>query len=174
LDWLWEVAGLFAKRDLHPLSNLVLEEGEVPMRQTRNWIGLAIAVAILAIGWSNAASATPGACKPVKVCEAVKPLPPACQPVKRISPPLPACQPVKACERVDGHVRYAKHEKLHEVVAVVLTAPKRLVAHHREHHGRYVLTNGVELQQTVPSGEPKSAPATAPQSIPPAPSPTRT
>ena len=106
------------------------------MSRTRGWIGLAVVFVILAIGWNGTASATPGACKPVKACEAVKPL-----------PILPACAPVKACERVDG---YVKHETLHDRVALVLTAPKRLLAQHRAHHGRYVETSGVTPQGVSP------------------------
>jgi hypothetical protein len=146
------------------------------MSRTKSWLSLAIALAIVGLSWNSVAGGVPGACKPVKpwkpvkVCEAVKPLPPACQPVKKISPPLPTCGPVKACERVDG---YVKHETLHERVATVLSAPKRLVAHHREHHGRYVETYETTPQQSAPSAAPKPAPAGVPQPLPPAPTPTK-
>jgi hypothetical protein len=86
-------------------------------------IGLVIAIAVLANGVANQASAGPGACKPVKVCEPVKaaPVPPVCKPVKPLPPPE-VCKPVKAC---DG-VAQAKRAVLQDHIA-------RFVSHFKRH-----------------------------------------
>ena len=49
-------------------------------------MGLAIAVALLAGGVANKASAGPGACKPVQACTPVT-----------TAPAVPVCKPVKPC-----------------------------------------------------------------------------
>jgi len=109
-----------------------------------------MAFAVLAFGWSKVADATPGVCKPVRACEAVKPL-----------PPVPVCQPVKACERVDGCVN---HVALRSRIAPALGSRVRLVKHVGHHHGH-------EAVYTTPE---KAAPSAAPQSpVPPAPSPAK-
>jgi hypothetical protein len=129
------------------------------MSRTRIWTVAITAFAVLALGWSNVAHATPGVCKPVRACEAVKPvpLPPVCQPVKKVLPP--ACQPVKACEPVDGSVR---HVAVRSHIAPLATARVRLASHvgHRHAHGVvYAAPEGA-----APSPAPKlpAAPAPAP------------
>ena len=133
------------------------------MSRTLSWIGPATAFAVLVLGWNNAAQATPGVCKPVGACEAVKPLPPVpvCQPVKKLAPSVPVCQPVKACERVDGGI---KHVVLRSHIAPALGSRVRLARHVGHRHGH-------EAVYAAPEG---AAPAAAPQSpVPPAPSPAK-
>jgi hypothetical protein len=127
------------------------------MSRTKSWIVPAMAFAVLALGWNNAAHATPGVCKPVRACEAVKPLPPVCRPVQKLSPPLPVCQPVKACERVDGNV---KHVALRGHIAPLSAARARLAGHvgHRHGHG----TVSAAPEWTAPSAAPQLPPSPAP------------
>ena len=129
-------------------------------------IGLAIAIALLASGVVNNASAFPGVCKPVGACQPVKaapvvpvckpvtalPAPEVCKPVK-ILPPPEVCKPVNACDGVDAHV---KHVAFHDHVI-------RLVSHFKKHG------TGKEVYYDAPQSAPSStppAPAPAPQSHP--------
>ena len=108
---------------------------------------LAVEALLLANGLVNKASADVGACKPVKVCEAVKAVP-ACKPVRPL--PLPeACKPVKVCDPVDAR---EKHVVLHDRVA-------RFAWRFKKH------TVGYEVYQD------KSLPATSTTSPTPAPAP---
>ena len=67
--------------------------------------------------------------RPVRACEAVKPLPPVsvCHPVQKVAPPVAVCAPVKVCEpvkvcgQVDAHV---KHVALREHVVVARHHPR--------------------------------------------------
>ena len=115
-------------------------------------LGLAIAVALLAGGVANKASAGSDACQPVKACAPVKAAPavPVCKPVKLL--PLPgACKPVKACEAVDAH---NKRAVLQDHIA-------RFVSHFKKHSiGKEVYS---DAPQPAPSGTPPT-PAPAPQS----------
>jgi hypothetical protein len=127
------------------------------MSRARIWIVAALAFAVLALGWNSLAHATPGVCKPVRACEAVKPLPrvPVCQPVRKIAPPVPVCQPVKACERVDGNV---KHVALRNHLAPALGTRRAGHVGHRHGHGTvYAAPEG-----TAPSAAPQLPPSPAP------------
>ena len=120
-------------------------------------LGLAIAVALLANGVANKASAGLGACKPVQACEPVKaaptvpackpvkplPLPAACKPVKALPAPA-ACKPVKACEGVDAHSKYVVR---HDHIA-------RLVSRFKKH------SSGKEVYYDAPQPAPSTTPPT--------------
>ncbi len=133
-------------------------------------IGLAIALALLANGVANKASAGPGACKPVKVCEPVKaaplpackpvralPLPETCKPVKPLPPPG-ACKPVGACDRVDTH---GKLVVVHDHIA-------RFVSRFTRHGA------GKEVYYDAPQPAPSATPTTPAPTLPPAPQPATT
>lgn len=132
------------------------------MSRRRVSTGLAIGLAVLAVGWSNTGVAGLGIWRPVGACEAAKPLPPVsvCHPVAKIAPPV--CSPVKVCEAVktcgpvDGHV---KHVALREHVLVA--------RHHRQHRERVIVE---QSPGTTYSSGPAAAPSAAPQlPAPPAP-----
>jgi hypothetical protein len=100
-------------------------------------VGLAIAVALLASGVANKASADLGACKPVKACTPVKaaPVVPVCKPVKQLPAPA-ACKPVKADANTkyvalrDRIARFTGHFKRHDTgKEVYYDAPKPVPSH---------------------------------------------
>ena len=115
-------------------------------------VGLAIAVALLANGVANKASAGPGVCKPVKVCGPVTAAPavPVCKPVRQLPPPE-VCKPVKACDGVDTHYK----------CVVRKDRKARFVSHFRKHN----------TCQQVYYDAPQSAPSVAPPIPAPAPKP---
>jgi hypothetical protein len=134
------------------------------MSRRGRFIGLAIALALLANGVANYAFAGVGACKPVKVCEPAKTVPvckpvkacepvkavPACKPVKTLPPPE-VCKPAKACDQVDVH---GKHLVLQDrVVRFVWLLKKHAVAH------EVYEDNSLPATSTTPS-----TPAPIPQS----------